>query len=106
MHSVVWRSRYRRQCSGYSPHGHLPFAPLSVPEKKKRGGGAILNLASVQGHACQRGVAAYVGSKGAILSLTWALALDYADDGIRVNSISPGSICYTHAGAGGPHVLA
>jgi NAD(P)-dependent dehydrogenase (short-subunit alcohol dehydrogenase family) len=59
---------------------------------KKRGGGAIVNVASVQGHACQRGVAAYVTSKGAILSFTRSLALDYAADGIRVNSISPGSI--------------
>jgi meso-butanediol dehydrogenase / (S,S)-butanediol dehydrogenase / diacetyl reductase len=65
---------------------------LSIPEMKKRRGGAIINVASVQGHACQRGVAAYVASKGAILSLTRALALDYAADGIRVNSISPGSI--------------
>jgi NAD(P)-dependent dehydrogenase (short-subunit alcohol dehydrogenase family) len=59
---------------------------------RKRGGGAIVNVASVQGHACQRGVTAYATSKGAILSLTRALALDHAADGIRVNSISPGSI--------------
>jgi NAD(P)-dependent dehydrogenase (short-subunit alcohol dehydrogenase family) len=59
---------------------------------KKRGGGAIVNLASVQGHACQKGVTAYVASKGAILSLTRALAVDHAEDKIRVNSISPGSI--------------
>ncbi len=58
---------------------------------KKRGGGAIINLASVQGHACQRGVAAYAASKGAVHSLTRALALDHAPDNIRVNSISPGS---------------
>jgi len=63
-----------------------------VPEIKKRGGGAIINLASVQGHACQRGVAAYAASKGAVHSLTRALALDHAPDNIRVNSISPGSI--------------
>jgi meso-butanediol dehydrogenase / (S,S)-butanediol dehydrogenase / diacetyl reductase len=68
------------------------FAHYGVPEMKKRGGGAIVNLSSVQGHACQRGVAAYVASKGAIHSLTRALALDHAPDGIRVNSISPGSI--------------
>ena len=59
---------------------------------KKRGGGAIINLASVQGHACQRGVAAYAASKGAVHSLTRAMALDHASDNIRVNSISPGSI--------------
>lgn len=68
------------------------FAQLGIPEMKKRGGGSITNVASVQGHACQRGVAAYAASKGAIHSLTRALALDHAADNIRVNSISPGSI--------------
>ena len=68
------------------------FAHFGIPELKKRGGGAIVNLASVQGHACQAGVTAYVASKGAILSLTRALAVDHARDKIRVNSISPGSV--------------
>jgi meso-butanediol dehydrogenase / (S,S)-butanediol dehydrogenase / diacetyl reductase len=68
------------------------FTRFCVPFMKKRGGGAIVNIASVQGHACQRGVAAYATSKGAMLSLTRALALDHAADGIRVNSVSPGSI--------------
>src|SRR6202050_5831701 len=68
------------------------LAHLGIPEIKKRGGGSIINLASVQGYACQRGVAAYATSKGAIHSLTRALALDHAADNIRVNSISPGSI--------------
>ena len=48
------------------------LAHLGIPEMKKRGGGSIINLASVQGHACQRGVAAYAASKGAIHSLTRA----------------------------------
>jgi len=65
---------------------------FGVPEMKKRGGGSIINLASVQGFACQRGVVAYAASKGAVHSLTRALALDHAPDQIRVNSISPGSI--------------
>jgi len=68
------------------------LAHLGIPEMKKRGGGTIINLASVQGHACQRGVVAYAASKGAIHSLTRALALDHAGDNIRVNSISPGSV--------------
>jgi len=68
------------------------LAHLGIPEMKKRGGGSMINLASVQGHACQRGVAAYAASKGAIHSLTRALALDHSADNIRVNSISPGSI--------------
>lgn len=65
---------------------------FGIPEMKKRGGGSIINLASVQGYACQRGVAAYAASKGAVHSLTRAMALDHAADNIRVNSISPGSI--------------
>lgn len=65
---------------------------FGIPEMKKRGGGAIINMASVQGYACQPGVVSYATSKGAIHSLTRALALDHAADKIRVNSISPGSI--------------
>ncbi|MGB6430855.1 MAG: glucose 1-dehydrogenase [Candidatus Acidiferrales bacterium] len=68
------------------------LAHFGVPEMKKRGGGSIINLASVQGYACQHGVAAYATSKGAVHSLTRALALDHVADKIRVNSISPGSI--------------
>jgi meso-butanediol dehydrogenase / (S,S)-butanediol dehydrogenase / diacetyl reductase len=68
------------------------FAHFGIPEIKKRGGGAIVNISSVQGYACQQGVAAYATSKGAVHSLTRALALDHASDNIRVNSVSPGSI--------------
>jgi meso-butanediol dehydrogenase / (S,S)-butanediol dehydrogenase / diacetyl reductase len=68
------------------------LAHFGIPEMKKWGGGSMVNLSSVQGHACQRGVAAYAASKGAVHSLTRALALDHAADHIRVNSISPGSV--------------
>lgn len=68
------------------------LAKWGIPEMKKRSGGSIINIASVQGYACQRGVAAYATSKGAVHSLTRALALDHASDNIRVSSISPGSI--------------
>lgn len=68
------------------------LAHFGIPEIKKRGGGSIVNLSSVQGYACQRGVAAYATTKGAVHSLTRALALDHAKDHVRVNSISPGSI--------------
>lgn len=80
------------RCLSVNVTGIYLFVRFCVPEMRSRGGGAIVNVASVQGYACQRGVAAYVASKGAILSLTRALALDYAQDGIRVNSISPGSV--------------
>jgi len=64
----------------------------AVPIMRRCGGGAIINIASVQGTACQANVAAYAASKGALLALTRAMALDHAKDGIRVNSVSPGSI--------------
>src|SRR5690606_17865110 len=67
-------------------------AHWGVPLMRKRGGGAIVNISSVQGHACQAGVAAYVASKGAIHALTRAMALDFAADRIRVVSVSPGSV--------------
>ena len=59
---------------------------------KGRGGGAIVHFSSVQGFAAQRGVLAYATTKGALHALTRAMAVDCAKDGIRVNSISPGSI--------------
>lgn len=58
----------------------------------RRGGGAIVNVASAQATASQRNVVAYTASKGAIVAMTRAMALDHAPDGIRVNSVSPGSV--------------
>lgn len=65
---------------------------FAVPEMEKRGGGAIVNLASVQGYASQTNVAAYTASKGAILALTRAMALDHAGAKIRVNAICPAAV--------------
>lgn len=59
---------------------------------KSRGGGVIINTASVQGLQSMKGVPAYAASKGAILSLTRQLALEYAEDKIRVLAINPGTI--------------
>lgn len=67
-------------------------AHFGVPLLRLRGGGAIVNISSVQGHACQTNVAAYAASKGAIHALTRAMALDFAADHIRVMSVSPGSV--------------
>jgi NAD(P)-dependent dehydrogenase (short-subunit alcohol dehydrogenase family) len=57
-----------------------------------RQGGAIVTVASVQALAAQSGSAAYVASKGAVLMLTKAMALDHAAEGVRVNCVCPGSV--------------
>jgi len=80
------------RCMAVNLGGVYLLSHFGIPEMIKRGGGSIVIVASVQGHACQHGVAAYAASKGGLLSLTRSLALDHAADHIRVNSISPGSI--------------
>jgi NAD(P)-dependent dehydrogenase (short-subunit alcohol dehydrogenase family) len=63
-----------------------------TPGDAARRGGVIVNNASYLGLVGARGVAAYAASKGAIVNLTRAMALDHAPDGIRVNCIAPGSV--------------
>jgi len=65
---------------------------LAIPAMRRRGGGAIVNVSSVQAFANQPGVAAYAASKAAINGLTRAMALDHAAEGIRVNVVCPGSV--------------
>ena len=64
----------------------------AIPEIRERGGGAIINTASVQGLQSQKLVPAYAASKGGVLSLTRQMALDYASDNIRVLAVCPGTI--------------
>jgi NAD(P)-dependent dehydrogenase (short-subunit alcohol dehydrogenase family) len=59
---------------------------------RKTGGGVIVNVASQLGSVAVRNKAAYCASKGGVLQLTRAMALDHAVDNIRVNSLSPGAV--------------
>jgi 2-keto-3-deoxy-L-fuconate dehydrogenase len=57
-----------------------------------RDGGSIVNVASVAGLVGLRNRAAYCASKGAVVALTRALAVDHVRDGIRVNAVCPGTV--------------
>ncbi len=72
--------------------GSFLTCKYAIPEMIKRGGGAIVNTASVQAFSSQKTVAAYAASKGAIISFTTTVALDHAADNIRCNCIAPGTI--------------
>ena len=70
--------------------GAFILSRLAVPEMKKRRGGVILHVAARSGMLGQSGRAAYCASKGGMVRLTEAMAMDHASDHIRVNCICPG----------------
>lgn len=63
-----------------------------IPKMLENGGGCIVNNSSILGLKAIPGAAAYNASKGAITQLTRSMALEYAEKGIRVNCICPGTI--------------
>ena len=77
---------------GVNLRGPFLTCKYAIPEMRKRGGGAIVNTASVQAFATQQLVAAYSATKGAMVSFTMTVALDHAAENIRCNCIAPGSI--------------
>ena len=85
-------------------------ARLAHPLLKASGGGAIVNVSSVHAVATSANIAAYAASKGGLLALTRAMAIEFAADNIRVNAILPGAVDTPmlraglergHAGTGG-----
>lgn len=67
-------------------------AKLAYPLFKASHGGAIVNVSSVHAVATSAGIAAYAASKGGLLALTRAMAIEFAPDNIRVNAILPGAV--------------
>ena len=67
-------------------------AKLAYPLLKAKGGGAIVNTSSVHAVATSANIAAYAASKGGLLALTRAMAIEFAPANIRVNAILPGAV--------------
>lgn len=63
-----------------------------MPLLRAGDGGSVVVVASVQSYQAQQGVAAYAASKGALVALVRAMAVDHAPDGVRVNAVLPGSV--------------
>jgi 2-keto-3-deoxy-L-fuconate dehydrogenase len=64
----------------------------AIPSMVERGGGSIVNMASVAGLVGLRNRAAYCASKGAVIAFTRALAVDHVAAGVRVNAVCPGTV--------------
>jgi len=65
---------------------------LAHPLINAAGGGAIVNVSSVHAVATSANISAYAASKGGLLALTRAMAIEFAPDNIRVNAILPGAV--------------
>ena len=72
--------------------GIFLMSKAAIPQIRLVGGGAIVNIASVQGLQSAPRVPSYAASKGGVLSLTRQMALDYARENIRVVAVCPGTI--------------
>ncbi|MEY2820139.1 MAG: hypothetical protein RL275_3602 [Chloroflexota bacterium] len=82
------------------------FVKLAHPLLKAGNGGAIVNVSSVHAVQTSANIAAYAASKGGLLALTRAMAIEFAPDNIRVNAILPGAVDtqMLRAGLGRGHV--
>jgi NAD(P)-dependent dehydrogenase (short-subunit alcohol dehydrogenase family) len=64
----------------------------AIAPMREAGHGSIVNISSRQAERASRGFAAYIAAKGGLNALTRSIAVDYASDGIRCNTISPGYV--------------
>lgn len=77
---------------GVNLNGTFLCSKYAIPEMKKQGGGAIVNIASWHAEKTITRLAAYAASKGGITALTRQMSLDCGPDNIRVNAVCPSSV--------------
>ena len=80
------------RCLAVNLRGAYLLSRAVVPGMLKVGGGSIIHIASVTGLLGLPGIAAYSMTKGALIALARAMSTDYAQYGIRTNTVSPGTI--------------
>ena len=80
------------RCLAVNLRGAYLLSRAVVPGMMKTGGGSIIHIASVTGLLGLPGIAAYSMTKGALIALARAMSTDYAQYGIRTNTVSPGTI--------------
>jgi NAD(P)-dependent dehydrogenase (short-subunit alcohol dehydrogenase family) len=80
------------QVMGVNLKGTFLVSRAALPELRRVGGGAIVNIASILGLVGMKNRAAYAAAKGGVVALTRAMALDHAGERIRVNCICPAII--------------
>src|SRR5216683_2795337 len=81
-----------RQILDVNVMGPALVAKHVVPEIRKAGGGAIVNIASMSSFIAQPNFVTYNSSKAAVATMTRCMALDLAPDNIRVNAVCPGTV--------------
>lgn len=77
---------------GVNLKGTYLVSKYVIPHLRARGGGAVVNISSVQAFTPLQHNAPYAASKGGVLTLSREMAIDYYADGIRVNCVCPGSV--------------
>ncbi len=77
---------------GLNLFGTFAACHFAIPLMAARGGGSIINTASIRAMTGTRGADAYTAAKGGVVTLTRALAIQCAPKGIRVNAIAPGGV--------------